>query len=133
MRPSQRGVFDGFCAEQRDNAGDPEQSVERVHGGELREEEFWWAKDGVLVFFYAVVQELECGPVVVDLPEEVGEGDEDEERDAEGGPAVEEEVALRCAEQAEAEGDEEERHRRLVEQAEAGGDAEDGPPEALGK
>ena len=55
----------------------------------------------VLVLDLAVVKELEGWPVVVDLPDQVGQGDKIRSRDADGGPAVEEEAALWCKEEAE--------------------------------
>ena len=69
---------DRACAQKRDDAGDPEQSVGGVHLQELGEEEAQWAEDDVLVSDLAVVEELESGPVVVNLPEDIGQGDDDD-------------------------------------------------------
>ena len=71
-------VGDRACAQKRDDAGDPEQSVGGVHLQELVEEEAYRAEDDVLVSDLAVMEELESGPVVMYLPEEVGQGDDDQ-------------------------------------------------------
>jgi hypothetical protein len=65
-------------AQKRDDPGDPEQSVGGVHLQELSEEEAHRAEDDVLVSDLAVVEELESGPVVVNLPEGVGQRDDDD-------------------------------------------------------
>jgi hypothetical protein len=49
-----------------------------VHLRELGEEEASRAEDDVLVSDLAVVEELESGPVVVNLPEDVGQRDDDD-------------------------------------------------------
>jgi hypothetical protein len=119
-------------AQQGDETGDPEQSVGGVHLQELREEEAYRTEDDVLVPNLAVVEELQCRPAVVNLPEHVGQHDNDDECDGECGPACEEDAALWCKQKAESDGDEEEEDRRFVEQADAGGESEDGPPEGCG-
>jgi hypothetical protein len=111
-----------------DDAGDPEQHGDGMELHDLSEQELRRGEDDVLVVDAAVAEKLECGPVIVDLPKDVGHGDKEQERDAKSGPAGEEHSALRGAEQTEAEGDEEEGHRGLVQEADAGGDAEDDPP-----
>ena len=65
-------------AQKRDDPDDPEQSVGGVHLQELGEEEAHRAEDDVLVSDLAVVEELERGPVVVNLPEDVGQRDDDD-------------------------------------------------------
>lgn len=121
-------VGDGAGAQEGDEAGDPEEGVEGVHHHELGSEEGEQGELDVFMLELAVVEKFEGGPAMVRLPEEVGESDPDEESDGEGGPAGEEDAALGCEEEANAETDEEEGHRGLVEEAEAGGDAEDRPP-----
>ena len=55
----------------------PDEKVNWVEGDELCIEEGQWAQDFILVLELAVAEELECGPMVVDLPEEIRDGDED--------------------------------------------------------
>jgi hypothetical protein len=90
-----------------------------MHLQKLGEKEAYRAEDDVLVPNLAVVEELERGPVVVNLPEDVGQRDDDDERDGECGPARKEDAALRCKRKAESDGDEEEEDRGFVEQADA--------------
>ena len=118
----------GAGAQEGDEAGDPEEDIGRVQHLDLGVDEGKKRKHDVFVPDHAVVEEFEGWPAVVDLPEEVGQGDEDEERDGDGAPSGEEDAALGGEEEAEAEGDEEEGHGRLVEEAEAGGEAKDDPP-----
>ena len=98
-------------AEQREDAGDPEQSGERVHVEKLREEEVQRVQDSVLAIDATVVEELERGPVVMDLPQHVRKRDQHKQGNAQGGIACEQQAALRRDEQAETERDKKEDHR----------------------
>ncbi len=63
---------DGAGAQEGDEAGDPEEGADGVELLDLGVEEGQEGEDDVLVAGLPVVEELEGGPVVVDLPEEVG-------------------------------------------------------------
>ncbi len=52
-------------------------------------EEFGQRENVGFVLGDAVVEELQGGPVIVNLPEEIREGDGDEDEDGECGPAAE--------------------------------------------
>ena len=109
-------------------AWEPDEGGPGTESEDLVGDEGERAEVGVFTVDATVVEELKCGPAVVGLPEQVWDGDEDEQGDAVGGLAGEEEASLRGKEQACAEGEEEKGHGRFVEEADAGGDAEDGPP-----
>ncbi len=110
-------VGEGAGAEEGDDSGDPEEGGEWVEHGDLAEEEGQEAEDDVFVAERSVAEEFQGGPVVVDLPEEVGEGDEDEERDGDGGVTAGEDGSLGSEEESDEECEEEEGHGGLVEQA----------------
>ena len=124
-------VADGLGAEQSDYAGDPKQSVDRTHVDELREEEAERAEGDVLVVDLTVVQELVSGPVVVDLPEEVRQGDGKQQTDAHPSPARSEYPAFGREQKTQCDRYEEDGHGGFVEQADARGEPEDWPPKAL--
>ncbi len=97
----------------------PEEDGQRFEIEDLHAKEGERSECDVLVFDSPVVKEFERGPVVRDLPDEIGGGDEDEDCDSDGGPSSEEKATLRCKEQAEERAKEEERHGGLVEQTDA--------------
>ena len=116
------------AAEKKDEAGQPEEDVEGVECLDLLVEKGEWREDGVLAAATIVLQELERGPVVMDLPEEVGAGDQEHEGNAgEGFAAEKQRSADARGEECEAERDQKEGHGRLVEQAEAGSETEAEP------
>lgn len=121
----------GAAPEEVDEAGDPDEGGCGVEVEDLGEEEDGWGEFFVFVFYAAVVEELPRGPVVVELPENVGEDEQEHDGDAVYGPLAAEKRSLRADDEGGEEGEEEEGHRRLVEEAQTGGEAEE-EPEFLG-
>lgn len=68
--------------------------------------------------------------MVADLPEEVGQGNGDDESDGDGEPSAGEQAALRGEQECDESGDEKEDDGVLVFEAEASADAKDDPPGA---
>jgi hypothetical protein len=86
-----------------------------MHVAKLCEKELQWIEDDVFVPRSAVVQELQRGPVIVHLPNNVGQSNENHQHDAKSRPAREEDFAFMCAQQTQSKRDQEERHGGLVE------------------
>ena len=58
--------------------------------------ELQWREDDVLVIHLAVVDELEGGEVIVNLPEQIGEGEQDDESDADDRAAGEDDARVQA-------------------------------------
>jgi len=71
-----------------------QRKIDRLQIENLLAEEGKRAELDVLIFKLPVAQELQRRPVVLNLPHEIRESDEDEQRDTDGGPAVEEQASL---------------------------------------
>src|ERR1035438_5960402 len=117
---------------------EPDKSAEPEGGGgeeqdlDLFEEEHQGGQLDVLVGVGDAAKELIGGEVVDPLPEEVGEGEEDEQGHSGGAVPGPEDAALRAAEQADEQCDEEEDGGVLVLNAEAGEQAEEEPGPGAG-
>ena len=85
------------------------------------------AEGDVFVLGAAIFEEFERGPVMRDLPGDLGGDDEQHEGDAGEGPWGAEQATLRGDQEGEEQGGEEEGHGVLVEEAEAGGGPEEEP------
>ena len=130
--PAKKAPLPATAADQQPRySRQPEKHAERAHHEHLRAEELQRREDGVLVIHLAVVNELERGKVVVDLPEEIWKREDDDERHADERATCEDDAALGRKQQADEQRDEEDHHRRLVLDADAAGDAEDDPPVSM--
>jgi hypothetical protein len=85
------------------------------------------------VVHLAVVDELKSGEVVVNLPEQIGEGQQDDENDAESRAACEDDAPLRREHESDEQRDKKDDHRRFVLDAQAAGEAEEDPPARCGR
>ncbi len=74
------------------------------------------------------MDEFECGEVIVDLPQQVGQREQNDECDTESSSAGEDDAALWREKQADQQRDEEDNHRRLVLDPNTSGETEDDPP-----
>lgn len=80
----------------------------------------------------AVAQKLQSGPVVLHLPQQVWQRDQEQQGDAAERPAGEEQPTLGGEQQAKPDSQQKESHGGLVEQANSGGHAKDRPPNPRG-